>query len=178
MVSETRVPEVRSAKILLIRQIKPDEWALLKQVRLAALRDTPSAFGKTLEEDSALPDTVWQDRAAGHHSFTAIALEVSDPVGLAVGLPDPDDNARAYLVSMWVAPSHRGTDTASGLVKLVEAWAMEKGVEQLFLGLNLPNDRAAAFYRKCGFEPYHGTPPQHPAVSSCTGAVLTKKLMQ
>ena len=83
-----------------IRQIKPDEWTLLKQVRLTALNDAPKAFSRTLDEDKQISDSTWQERAMGHTSFTAVAIDADDPVGIAVGLPDSEDTAQAYLVSM------------------------------------------------------------------------------
>ena len=160
-----------------IRQIKPDEWALLKQVRLTALSDAPNAFFRPLDEDKQISDSTWQERAMGHTSFTAVAIDADNPIGIAVGLLDSKNKAQAYLISMWVAPAYRGTGIASSLVELVESWAKEWGAETLSLGVTQSNARADAFYRKCGFETHHGIPPEHPAVSGC-GSVLTKKLKQ
>ena len=160
-----------------IRQIKPDEWALLKQVRFAALSDAPKAFSRTLDEDKQISDSTWQERAMGHTSFTAVAIDADDPVGIAVGLPDSEDTAQAYLVSMWVAPAYRGTGIASSLVELVESWAKGRGAEKLSLAVTQSNARADAFYRKCGFETHDGIPLEHPAISGC-GSVLTKRLKQ
>ena len=158
-----------------VRQIKRDEWPLLKQVRLAALGDSPDAFSGTLDEARELPDATWQQRAAGSTSFSAVAIDAVGPVGIAVGLPDPEDTTRAYLVSMWVAPTHRGTNIAGSLVDLVESWAATHGAGTLFTAVTKSNTRAEAFYRKCGFEAHPGVLSDHPAVSGC-GLVLSKKL--
>jgi GNAT superfamily N-acetyltransferase len=145
---------------------------LLKQVRLAALSDSPDAFSRTLDEAKRLPDTTWQERAAGSTSFSAIAIEANEPVGIAVGIPDADDETRAYLVSMWVAPGSRGTNIAIALLDLVQSWATDHGADTLFAGITKANTRAEAFYRKCGFETHSGVSPEHPAVS-CGGSVLS-----
>jgi len=163
--------------MIAIRRIKPDEWPLLKKARLSALRDTPSAYASTWEQDNQLPDSVWRQRTAAERSCTILALDQGEPTGMAIGILDTADNALAYLVSMWVAPAFRGTGTAAALVEQVEKWAREQGAATLTLGVQMPNDRAMAFYRKCGFETYQGILLQHPAVSGC-GAVLSKSITQ
>ena len=158
-----------------VRQIMPDEWPLLKQLRMEALSDSPEAFSRTLDEAMQLPDSVWQQRASGKTSFSAIAMDNNRPVGIAVGLPDPDDSTRVYLVSMWVSPVYRGTGTARSLVDFIEAWAKALGAKSIFLGVTPSNRRAEAFYRKCGFEVFDDVPPAHAAISGCD-IVLMKKL--
>ena len=163
----------RSAMIE-VRQIRPDEWPLLKRVRLAALADSPRAFSETLEEVKLHTDAVWRERAGGTFSFCAIAVDEAEPVGMAVGLPDPQDSDLSYLVAMWVAPSRRSSATARALVECVESWAFESGRRILFVGVTAHNDRAVAFYRKCGFAIYTDKPPLHPAIQGCE-TVLSKK---
>ena len=162
-----------------IRQINPDEWQLLRQVRLAALTDSPKAFAESQEEAEQMPDSLWQQRthngAEGRVSFCAVALDESTPIGMAVGLTDAENASRTYLVSMWVAPPHRGTTVALSLLQEVIAWATSLGAEVLIAGVKLGNNRAAAFYQKYGFEVYNGAKPQHAATSDCD-RVLSKKL--
>lgn len=122
-----------------------------------------------------LPEATWRERAAGHTSFAAVAMDGDDPVGGAVGLPDSENQAQAYLVSMWVDPAYRRSGIASSLVDLVASWAKGQGVEKLSLAVTRSNAGAEAFYRKCGFMPHPDFPLEHPAVSCC-GSVLTKTL--
>ncbi|MGH3577586.1 MAG: hypothetical protein ACRDU0_08525, partial [Mycobacterium sp.] len=63
-----------------IRTVRPDEAALLRDVRLRALADAPEAFPTTLDEALAYPDQVWQERAATlPGSVTFIAEDAEDP---------------------------------------------------------------------------------------------------
>jgi RimJ/RimL family protein N-acetyltransferase len=162
-----------------IRQINPDEWQLLRQVRLAAVTDSPHAFAESLEETVQMPDSLWQQRtcngAEGKISFCAVALDESTPIGIAVGLTDAENASRTYLVSMWVAPPHRGTTVALSLLQEVITWATLLGAEVIIAGVKPGNNRAEAFYKKCGFEVYNGAKPQHTAISDCD-RVLSKKL--
>jgi hypothetical protein len=45
-----------------IRQINPNEWQLLRQVRLAAVTDSPHTFADSPEETEQMPDSLWQRR--------------------------------------------------------------------------------------------------------------------
>lgn len=49
-----------------IRPVRAEEWALAKELRLAALQDpvAPVAFLETYEQAVAQPDEFWQDRTA------------------------------------------------------------------------------------------------------------------
>jgi GNAT superfamily N-acetyltransferase len=162
-----------------IRQINPGEWQLQRQVRLAAVTDSPHAFADSPAATRQMPDSLWQQRtlsgAQGRESYCAIALDETDPIGMAVGLIDAGDASRTYLVSMWVAQRHRGTSVAPALLHKIVAWAISLDATILFAGVKPGNDRAATFYRKHGFETYHGVVPQHPATSDCE-QVLLKEL--
>ena len=130
-----------------VRRVRSDEGPLLKQVRLAALADTPSAFSKTHAEESAYPDEEWAARAeawsAGDDGITLFA-EVDGEVRGLVGGHRPGD---AELVSMWVEPSVRGSGVAEALVESLVEWA--GGPVELWVTQG--NDRAIAFYRRMGF---------------------------
>ena len=133
--------------VVSVRRIRPDEGPLLKQVRLAALADTPSAFAKTHEEESTYDDVEWTRRATewsdGSDGATFF-VEVDGEVQGLVGGHRPDG---AELVSMWVRPEARGTGAAEALVDAVVAWAA--GPVELWVTQG--NDRAMAFYRRMGF---------------------------
>ncbi len=162
-----------------VRQIKADEWGLLRSVCLAALSEAPYAFTETVEGARQLPDAEWQRRARsgaeGKKAFCVLGFEEALPIGVAVGLTGASDRKVAYLVSTWVARAHRGTGLASSLVNSVMAWAREIGAHLLLAGITQGNVRAVAFYRKLGFERYEGPIPNHPAISCCQ-VVLGKRL--
>jgi GNAT superfamily N-acetyltransferase len=45
---------------VIVRRLLPDEWSALREARLTALREAPSAYGATYEETAALPDDQWR----------------------------------------------------------------------------------------------------------------------
>ena len=47
-----------------IRTTETKDWMLLKQVRLAALLDTPTAFAVSYQTAAAYSDEQWKERAS------------------------------------------------------------------------------------------------------------------
>lgn len=140
-----------------VSRIGADEWRLLKEMRLAALRDAPYAFSANLSEAEAQPDGFWQaaaaDRAASAESCTFFARGADGtPVAMAGGFRDGEDRTVAHLVAVWVAPEWRGAGAAAPLVEAVCAWAAAlPGVSRISAYVSEGNDRALRFYEKAGF---------------------------
>ena len=130
-----------------VRRIRPDEGPLLKQVRLAALVDSPSAFAKTHAEESAYDEAEWTRRATESSNGADGATFVVEVGGEVQGLVGGRRLDGAELVSMWVRPEARGTGAAEALVDAVVAWA----AGPIELWVTQGNDRAIAFYRRMGF---------------------------
>ncbi len=57
-----------------IRVRQKQDWLLLKQIRLAALQDTPTAFGVSYQTAAADSDAQWQVRAAGERDAVLVGL--------------------------------------------------------------------------------------------------------
>ncbi len=162
-----------------IRQIQADEWLLLKEVRLAALEDSPDAFATKLEQALEQPDEYWKERtrngAGGQKEFCLLAIDDQETVGMAIGFPDKEDPLIIFLISMWVAPSHRGSQVAASLLNKIFEWAAGRGAASILAGVMPANSRALAFYTKLGFEQVVDLNQDHPAVTGCE-LVLEKKL--
>lgn len=135
---------------MLIRPTEAADWEVLKAIRLAALRDAPTAFGVSHQQAAANGDAHWQDRAAGRApSRFWLAVEGDEAVGLAGGVVDV--LGRYNLIAMWVAPGHRGSDAARRLVDAVKAHAVAGGHARVVLDVAPDNARAVRFYQRQGF---------------------------
>jgi GNAT superfamily N-acetyltransferase len=151
---------------LLITRLVPEQWAIYRQVRLAALTDAPYAFGSTLERERAFDDDRWQQRI--RRAATFLALREGRPVGTATGvLDDPQDEFHVpgawQLVAMWVTASARGIGAADLLVQAVADHARAEGASALVLWVTDVNDRARAFYRRMGFASTGARQPVRPS---------------
>ncbi|MGL5818335.1 MAG: GNAT family N-acetyltransferase [Phycicoccus sp.] len=126
-------------------------WSTCRDVRLAALIDSPRAFWSTYAESARLSEHEWRARASSVHPFW-LAFDGERPLG-TVGLyrPDgmPDDEVA--LVAMWVATVARGTGVADLLVGTALAHARSDGRLRVRLEVAHENRRAWAFYERHGF---------------------------
>ena len=146
-----------------LEQIGPTSAPVFKNIRLRALQDSPTAFSSTYAEELKLTDADWLKRASqwsGVNSVAYLAMAAGNAVGIAAGVRDRNDNQRAHLMSMWVAPPHRRLGIGRMLVDAVAAWARAQDMLYLCLMVTSNNDHAARFYQRLGFaltgrnEPY------------------------
>ena len=143
-----------------VRPLGPEDWALLKHVRLTALADAPEAFYSTLAKEEHRTEAEWRASAGQLTWFAALDADGA-PAGLVAvvhGGPPPGD---AMLVSMWTAPAHRGSGLAGELVAAALAAAREAGEERLTLWVYAGNARAIRAYQRWGFTVQDPPPEAH-----------------
>lgn len=133
---------------LRIARLHPDDWQLYRDVRLAALLDAPDAFASRHADQTDFTESDWR---VGLAIPCWVAFTGDEPVGM-VRVGDIDAE-HPTLISMWVAPSARGTRAASDLVGAVVDWARNSDKAGLELDVVTRNERAIAFYRRLGFVP-------------------------
>ncbi len=132
-----------------IRRVCPDEWKLLREVRLTALRESPRAFGSTYKRESAYTEADWRSRLTTAVWF--VARVNARLVGVVASRRRDNTESRRELLSMWMHPDQRGTGVAAELVCAVQTRARSDGASVLTLSVADGNDRARRFYEKLGF---------------------------
>jgi ribosomal protein S18 acetylase RimI-like enzyme len=143
--------------MLHIRPLRSEEWQAYRDLRLRALRDSPTAFGSTFEVESAKADAYWEARVASAvaspHQLPLVAEHDSQFVGLVWGWIDPEQSDVAHVIQMWVAPEARGQGYGSRLMERILEWARSSAVQSVYLRVTLGDTSAARLYRRLGFEP-------------------------
>jgi GNAT superfamily N-acetyltransferase len=133
-----------------LRVIGADDWALLRDVRLRALADAPTAFGSTIEHAERLGEEEWRARA--DNGFRTL-VAVEDGVGLSMGGAfAPDDRPTVFVWGMWTAPAARGRGLSGRILDDLVAWCRPR-YEEVRLHVTEGNDGARRFYLGRGFEP-------------------------
>ena len=143
--------------MIVVREITADDWELMRDVRLAALAESPSAFGSSYAREVAFTEEQWRGRIS-ERSVTFFAHEESAdsvsagkaPAGLAGVYVE---EGAANLVSMWVRPAARGLGVGKALVEAAAAWAKANDFGTLFLWVTESNPSARRLYEGCGFTP-------------------------
>jgi GNAT superfamily N-acetyltransferase len=145
-----------------VREARPEEWDRLRVTRLAALADSPFAFGSSLASEGDRPEAYWRDRldrrGEDGATFAVADDEAKSWYGLAAVYVDPADRT-AWLVSMWVDPQVRRRGFGGRLIDAAVSWAAHRGVDELRLWVTETNHPAIELYREHGFEPAGGRQP-------------------
>jgi ribosomal protein S18 acetylase RimI-like enzyme len=169
--------------MIVVREITADDWELMRDVRLAALAESPSAFGSSYAREVAFTEEQWRGRISERsvtffaHEATSLAPGVrirgrtaltdslassltEEPAGAASAGKEPAGLAGVYvedgaanLVSMWVRPAARGLGAGKALVEAAAAWAKANDFGTLFLWVTESNTSARRLYEGCGFTP-------------------------
>ena len=140
---------------VMVRRVRADEGAELKAVRLAALSESPTAFGSTYAAEVDQPDDHWASRASlgasGVRSVTFFAIVEESVVGIVSGYRPAAGASSVELVSMWVSPTWRRAGIAAELVQAIVSWAGETEATTVDLWVTRGNDAAQQLYEAAGF---------------------------
>jgi GNAT superfamily N-acetyltransferase len=155
VVSEPATPAASYGRTLEVRPVVSGEGALLRELRLRALRDAPKAFAAAIDVEMARPDSHWRDLADASGSAgdgrVLVAVRGRRWIAMAASRWFDRPAGIAQLWGMWVEPEARGRGLGRILVDAVASWASEQGAVMLRLGVTEPAAEVAHFYEHLGF---------------------------
>ncbi len=157
-------------------ELDPDQWPLLKLMRLRALGDAPSAFVTTREAEQFKPFSHWRGLATG--ATWVVASHGEQTVGIA-SLVQPDPTAPSncrFIESVWVEPLHRWRGVLRQMLEHLEVRARMEGATELRLWVLDTNESAGRAYVKLGFSPDLGA-DQETTKTRSDGSVVLERLM-
>ena len=136
---------------VVVRRLRSEDVDLLRRVRLAALEDSPNAFGETLEHART---SNWPARAVDgadlHDRAVFVAIAGADPIGMVFvkcnSPPEP-----AFLGGMWVNPEFRRRGIGRSLVQQSLNFIRSAGQTEISLWVTRGHDDVHTFYRALGF---------------------------
>jgi ribosomal protein S18 acetylase RimI-like enzyme len=141
-----------------IRRLTPLDAQAFQGLRLAALRDTPTAFASSYEEEKDFPLATVQGRLALRADRGAFGAFLDDTlVGIVVLGRAEQKKVRhkALIWSVYVAPHARGRGIGRALLQ--EAVSLARSVpefRQVNVGVNAGNAVAIRLYESLGFRAY------------------------
>jgi GNAT superfamily N-acetyltransferase len=150
---------------VVVRRIRADEGARLRQVRLDAIADSPGAFTTGWEAAAQRPIEAWARVAEVHSAagdqITLFAEVDGDTAGMISAFRTEDD--AVTMTSLWSAPGFRRIGVADELVSAVREWAVGIGAVEVRQWLVERNAHARAFHEALGFAPTGVERPYEPA---------------
>ena len=140
-----------------IKLLTADDAANYRELRLQALRESPTAFGSSHEFEAALalPEFVARLRPLGDPA-NGVFGAFSNPgrlIGM-IGFGRENRPKRAHigsLYSMYVVPEWRGQRVGAALLDHALSHARQLGLRQIVLAVNAENAAARGLYRSRGF---------------------------
>lgn len=153
------MPDLQSiSRGVVLHPLSSDHWYLLRDARLAALRESPQAFLATHEREFAFDEERWRDE------FTRGAWYVGHWDGKQVGMVgvtrDPEAPvAECYIEYVWIAPEHRGKGVGTMMMRSLLDRLQESGVKRAHLWVLSDNEDAKRLYERLGFEGPNGRQP-------------------
>lgn len=123
----------------------PEQWSVLKDVRLAALSADPQAFGSTHAKELALSDAQWQERLENLENAVFVVMHEGQPQGM-LGLACKEPESRAVVLwGLWVAPQWRGQGLSLMLQQAGLDWARCHGVQSIHMSHRYNNAASRKF---------------------------------
>ncbi len=136
-----------------VRKLEAAEVTLFRELRLAALGDSPDSFGETLEQAQA---SDWAQRLRTIFESadrTVLVAEVErEARGLVFVFPDGADASIARIGGMWVAPSHRRRGLGQALLAAGVENARDFGMKRAALWVAAQDGAALALSERAGFK--------------------------
>jgi GNAT superfamily N-acetyltransferase len=161
--------------MILVRRIRLGEGQLFKDLRLAALTESPNAFSSTYESAVERSWESWRDQAdgsaSGNDRCTLIAFAGGTPVGLGAVYRDGPQADEGELLQFWVRPDWRRRGVGRELLEALLRWCEENGILRVRATVTAGNDRAARFYKGHGFASVTGR-----AGEATRGTVLVRNI--
>jgi GNAT superfamily N-acetyltransferase len=106
-----------------VRRAVSAEWEALKELRLAALRESPDAFGSTYEREARADEAAWRrwitDEGWDGGVATFVAEEQGRLLGMATAYRPDEQPGIMWMFAMLVRPEGRGRGIGRALVEAV-----------------------------------------------------------
>jgi ribosomal protein S18 acetylase RimI-like enzyme len=133
-----------------IKLLVSEEWPLLRDMRLAALRDSPQAFLASYQTEKAFDEPRW--RAEFGRGDWSVSVQDDGPAAI-VGCTRETDmpTDERYLEYLWVAPRWRNRGVAQNMLAVVLDRLRQSGVRTAYLWVLDGNDAAVRLYKSVGF---------------------------
>jgi ribosomal protein S18 acetylase RimI-like enzyme len=140
-----------------IRCLEASDASAFQALRLQALRECPSSFASSYEEECDVPISTVAERLAPTPTNVVFgAFQESALVG-TVGLARERHRKLAHKAIIWgvyVAPASRKLGLGRQLMDQALRHAASIGVRQVILGVNSANTAATRLYQSLGFQDF------------------------
>lgn len=134
-----------------IRIVGGSEHDLVRDLRIAALRDAPDSFAQSVTDAAGEPESYWIDLIRSDRHVMFVVEVDGEARGSVYGIRDEDEPNVGRIGGMWVASEFRGRGLGEALLRAVLQWARTQGFGAVRLWVPAHSHRAKALYSRAGF---------------------------
>lgn len=145
-----------------IRRLVSADAGAYQVLRLQALRDSPTAFGSSYEEECDTPIDMVAAFLAGGTDRTMFGAFVEEQLVGMIGVGREGgrkEGHKGFIRSMYVVPARRGEGIGRRLLsEALKVAASMPGLQHVTLAVTAGNVEATALYGSMGFKPFGVAP--------------------
>jgi ribosomal protein S18 acetylase RimI-like enzyme len=161
-----------------IRELSSADGLAYRDIRFRSLREAPTAFASTFEEESTQSDEFWHDlvsKSDGAMEAAIFAVDRGDGTlaGCAFARVSPEPPHDGYVGAMWVDEDLRGAGWGDALLEAAERFSQRLGSQAIELWVSGSNHLALRFYERNGYRLTGVTEPQ---ISGIVAHMMIKQL--
>lgn len=137
-----------------IKVLTPNDWDVLRKIRLTALDEAPNMFLSTYRQEKEYDRSKWQSEFSRGEWYVGMVASRShdEPVSVLGMTREPGTPIhQRFLEYLWVAPEFRRRGVAFTMIRLVLDQLRSVGVRTVFLWVLDGNDNAMRLYKRLGF---------------------------
>jgi ribosomal protein S18 acetylase RimI-like enzyme len=144
-----------------VQIVKPvlEEWEAFRDIRLLSLKDSPTAFLATHEDELKTPEEKWKMRISGSlKSEVGVTLvaKMNGKVAGLVGVQFMQHTKVRHIAHIWgtfVAPEYRGLGIGRKLMDgIIDAAKNHPGIKKIKIEVVPEQISAFELYKKLGFQ--------------------------
>ena len=134
---------------LTVRVLEEQDWPVYREVRLAALQESPGVFGGGYDHEAAADQTYWRSQLAAARRF--VAESDGSPCGVVSVGSFQQEPGSVELFGLWVDLTARSTGVAGRLVDTAATLVAGEGATQMYSWAGTENGAAIGFATGFGF---------------------------
>ncbi len=136
-----------------IIKLRPNDWSLLRDIKLRSLKDEPTAFSTTYEELAACEEGFWREQLDNPWYLFARQDSKIIAMGYAEREEDGKNKHIAMLHGVYVVPESRGHHVGRRLIeRLLEELKNDPHLIKVELFVGARQDVALKMYESFGFQ--------------------------
>jgi RimJ/RimL family protein N-acetyltransferase len=138
-----------------LEHLHGDDWSVLREARLRALRDSGESFAGSYAEESGFAEQQWRDQLEVQ-DWCAVLNGQQTAAIMGVDVVERHE-CNCWVHGCWVDPAFRGRGLTRMMVEWLDALSLQREWVRQGLGVWPENIRAVSVWERLGFEIY-GTP--------------------